>query len=105
MHTTRVKPARCVAIPAKLIGLLMVSCLSVRIVTTASMLISLVLVILLCARCLSGKTGQARVSCQDALMGRTLKPKQRVCKDTLSCGGVQTQTPGFSYGVPDNYSL
>src|SRR6516162_7965338 len=36
------------------------------------------------------------------VMCRTVKPKLRVCPDTQSCGGVQTQAPSFCYGVSDN---
>ena len=39
------------------------------------------------------------------LMYRAMKPKQHVCKDMLSCGGVQTQaTPIYRQWYPTNYS-
>ena len=38
------------------------------------------------------------------VMSRRVKPKLRVCPDTQSCGGVQTQAPGTSVGVSDSYS-
>ncbi|HWS83496.1 MAG TPA: hypothetical protein VN207_04490 [Ktedonobacteraceae bacterium] len=34
------------------------------------------------------------------MMCRTMKPKQHRSR-CLSCGGVQTQAPSFSYGVSD----
>ena len=37
------------------------------------------------------------------VMCRTVKPKLRVCPDTQSCAGVQTQTSSTSVGVSDSH--
>lgn len=44
---------------------------------------------------------QGRVSCQDALMYRSMKPKLLFCKGEQSCGQGKTQAPDFSHRVPD----